>query len=94
MDDANDELRPADLLIRFLQGWGEGRNGISIRGKNAKSLRWFIVPHLTLLPGLQFTLAGVIGVPARFYEVPAIRWFYGVLSYMRVETNCLGSELL
>ncbi|CAM9260310.1 unnamed protein product, partial [Hapterophycus canaliculatus] len=82
------------MCDRFLQGWGEGRDDISSDGKNDQIVRWFGVPHLTLLPGLQFTLAGIIGVPARFYEVPAIRWFYGVLSYMQVDTPYFAPAML
>lgn len=39
-------------------------------------------PHRTLLPGLQFILAGTIGKPAAFYVVPAVRFSYAVLSYV------------
>lgn len=41
-----------------------------------------VFPHTTLLPGLQFSLAGIVGKPDTFYSVPAIRFAYEVLSYM------------
>lgn len=36
----------------------------------------------TLLPGLQFSLAGIIGRPDSFFCVPAVRFAYIVLSYL------------
>lgn len=39
-------------------------------------------PHRTLMPGLQFVLAGVIGKPDTFFVVPAVRFSYGLLSYL------------
>lgn len=63
---------------RFLQGWDAGE------GTKTGRLRAFSVPHETLLPGLQFTLAGIIGAPATYYEVPAIRFSYDLLAYLYV----------
>lgn len=40
------------------------------------------MPHATVLPGLQFTLAEIIGKPATFYKIPTIRFIYELLSYM------------
>lgn len=40
------------------------------------------LPHSTLLPGLQFTLAGIIGKPVAFYVVPAVRFIFELLSYL------------
>lgn len=39
-------------------------------------------PHSTLLPGLQFSLAGIIGKPDAFFVVPAVRFAYMLLSYV------------
>lgn len=66
------------LYLRFLQGWDAGE------GTKTGRLRAFSVPHETLLPGLQFTLAGIIGAPATYYEVPAIRFSYDLLAYLYV----------
>lgn len=40
------------------------------------------VPHLTILPGLQFTLAGILGKPETFYQVPVIRFIFEIFSYV------------
>lgn len=54
---------------RFLQGW-------KIEGKT--------LPHRAVLPGMQFTLAGIMGKPSSYYVVPAIRMFFVVFNYMWV----------
>lgn len=38
--------------------------------------------YRTVFPGLQFTLAGVIGKPVSYYVVPAIRMVFVVISYL------------
>ncbi|CAM9397930.1 unnamed protein product [Ectocarpus fasciculatus] len=48
---------------------------------NDKPKRWTI-PHSTILPGLQFSLAGVLGKPETFYEVPAIRFVFEIFTYL------------
>lgn len=63
-------------VARFLQGWENG-DEIGIQRSEYPTL-----PHVTLLPGLQFLLAGIIGKPSAFYEVPAVRFTYELLSYM------------
>ena len=40
------------------------------------------VPHLTILPGLQFSLAGILGKPETFYQIPVIRFIFEILSYL------------
>lgn len=45
-------------------------------------LDWSIFPHRTVLPGLQFSLAGVIGKPETFYSVPAVLFAMEMLSYL------------
>lgn len=40
------------------------------------------VPQRTVFPGLQFTLAGIMGKPDKYYVVPAIRMAFVVMSYM------------
>lgn len=62
---------------RLLQGWDAGSGmapGITL-------VEW-ILPHRTILPGLQFILAGILGKPETFYEVPVIRFMFETLSYM------------
>ncbi|CAM9267068.1 unnamed protein product [Ectocarpus sp. 4 AP-2014] len=48
---------------------------------NDKPKRWTI-PHSTILPGLQFSLAGVLGKPETFYQVPAIRFVFEIFTYL------------
>ena len=45
-------------------------------------LKWSRFPHVTLLPGLQFSLAGIIGKPQTFYQARAKspRWVHVLLS--------------
>lgn len=45
-------------------------------------LNWSRFPHVTLLPGLQFSLAGIIGKPQTFYQARAKspRWVHVLLS--------------
>lgn len=38
----------------------------------------------TVLPGLQFILAGIIGKPVSYYVVPMIRMAFVVINYMYV----------
>ena len=40
------------------------------------------VQHRTVFPGLQFTLAGIMGKPDKYYIVPAIRMAFVVMSYL------------
>lgn len=53
---------------------GNNDGGVNLLGLSGR--------NLTILPALQFTLAGVIGNPTKFYEVPAIRFAYDLLSYL------------
>ena len=62
----------------MLQGW-EGGNGKMALGKQNDPGKF---PHRTVFPGLQFSLAGIIGKPETFYEVPLIRFMFEILSYM------------
>ena len=64
------------VLASFLQGW-DVEDGIVAPAELASSF-----PHSTLLPGLQFTLAGIIGKPVAFYVVPAVRFMFELLSYL------------
>ena len=43
---------------------------------------WNDFPRCTILPGLQFLLAGIIGKPETFYEVPAILFTFELFSYL------------
>lgn len=62
-------------FYRLLQGWD--RASMKIPSESPTGF-----PHITLLPGLQFSLAGIIGKPETFYLVPAVRFFYETVSYM------------
>lgn len=64
-------------LHRFLQGVSVDDTNEVCTGRVSRS-----IPHTTLLPGLQFSLAGIVGKPETFYTVPAVRFAYEVLSYM------------
>ncbi|CAB1096081.1 unnamed protein product [Ectocarpus sp. CCAP 1310/34] len=73
-----------DRLLRFLQGWNptdmspeEQPRGRSTRRSDRNKL-----PHTTVLPMLQFSLAGLIGKPAVFYNVPAVRFALEFLHYL------------
>lgn len=39
-------------------------------------------PHSTVLPLLQFSLAGIIGKPDTFFNVPANRFAFEFLQFM------------
>ena len=41
-----------------------------------------MIPHLSVLPGLQFSLAGILGKPGTFYNVPVIRFVFEIFSYL------------
>ena len=59
---------PRDVSpVRLLQGWRIKSNSF---------------PHYTVLPGLQFTLAGIMGKPVSYYVVPAIRMLFIVINYL------------
>ncbi|CAM9252147.1 unnamed protein product, partial [Ectocarpus sp. 8 AP-2014] len=73
------------FLLRFLQGWDHPRS-------NDKSV-WYI-PHLTILPGLQFSLAGILGKPETFFKVPVIRFVYEIFSYLVMLVLFCSSVLL
>ncbi|CAM9566354.1 unnamed protein product, partial [Ascophyllum nodosum] len=62
-------------LLRFLQGWDR------VRGILAPAELATAFPHSTLLPGLQFTLAGIVGNPVTFV-VPAVRFMFELMSYI------------
>ena len=64
-------------LDRILQGW-DIRTPL-VRGKTSSS---FSFPHTTVLPGLQYSMAGVIRKPEVFFLVPSVRFFYETFSYM------------
>lgn len=40
------------------------------------------LPHRTVLPMLQFSLAGVIGKPDIFFNVPAVRFAFEFLQFL------------
>lgn len=67
---------PSLYPVRFLQGWTR------IDDNTDGGPGWMVLPHTTILPGLQFTLAGMIGKPSFYYEIPFIRFLYELLSYM------------
>ncbi|CAN0416276.1 unnamed protein product [Ascophyllum nodosum] len=80
-------------LLRFLQGWNPGRDDTTSdvqdnleteKSGNAgkEPLDWNDFPRSTILPGLQFLLAGIIGKPETFYEVPAMLFTFELFSYL------------
>lgn len=40
------------------------------------------LPHRTILPGLQFMLAGIVGKPETYYRLPAVRFAFEIWSYI------------
>lgn len=40
------------------------------------------LPHRTVLPMLQFSLAGIIGKPDTFFNVPAVRFAFEFLQFL------------
>lgn len=72
----SDRCISAFVLTRYLQGW-DVQGGIVAPAELASAF-----PHSTLLPGLQFALAGIIGKPVAFYVVPAVRFMFELLSYL------------
>lgn len=52
------------------------------RGKSKKPSDRNKLPHTTVLPMLQFSLTGLIGKPAVFYNVPAVRFAVEFLHYL------------
>lgn len=65
-----------NTVRRFLQGWDE-----DIRRGPGTPPPKTILPHRTILPGLQFTLAGILGKPATFYEIPIVRFAFSIFQY-------------
>lgn len=64
-------------LLRVLQGWETA--GIQ---SDATKLCWPTRPWDTVLPGLQFVLAGIIGKPEIYHEVPLVRFAFEVVGYL------------
>ena len=58
------------------------RRGPDLEDDDQKGYASRDIPHRTLLPGLQFSLAGILGKPETFYEVPAVRFAFEILSYV------------
>lgn len=50
--------------------------------RNTTCLEWSEFPHSTVIPGLQFFLAGIIGKPETFYDVPLVRFVFEVFSFL------------
>eukprot|EP00903_Cladosiphon_okamuranus_P014653 g13587.t1 len=94
------------FLLRFLQGWDHGckavRNIPSLwfPAKSAASIAGrpnscqLMIPHLTMLPGLQFSLAGILGKPGTFYKVPVMRFVFEIFSYLVMLVLFCSSVLL
>lgn len=58
-------------------------NGNSTNGNDdAQQLQQRKIPHSTILPGLQFSLAGIIGKPETFYQVPVIRFVFEIFGHL------------
>lgn len=74
---------------RFLQGWDHTHSKLKwnfpSRPRSEEKEDGDLprsIPHYTVLPGLQFSLAGVLGKPETFYQVPALRFAYHLLYYL------------
>lgn len=72
--------------LRLTEDEGQGRGETDKQGhegpqsKLPKKLLGF--PRTTVLPGLQFILAGIIGKPDQFFLVPFVRFFFDTSSYL------------
>lgn len=65
---------------RILQGWKSCSLAMgSVRDKESS---FFYFPHTSLIPGLQFSMAGIVGRPEEFFLVPSVRFFYETFSYL------------
>ena len=67
LEEASRNLEAAKIKLRKAQGY---------------KINPSLVPHTTILPGLQFWLAGLVGKPGTFYDVPAVRFAFELLSYL------------
>lgn len=67
-------MAPLIVFQRLLQGW-------YFRDFDRDGKQW-IFPHITIIPGLQFSLAGIVGKPETFYDIPAVRFAFEVFSYL------------
>ena len=67
LEDASRTLEAAKRRLRKINGYKSNPS---------------VVPHTTILPGLQFWLAGLVGKPGTFYDVPAVRFAFELLSYL------------
>ncbi|CAM9163107.1 unnamed protein product [Ectocarpus fasciculatus] len=54
---------------------------ILLQGANCAGL-WNTATSLTLLPGAQFTIAGLVGMPDQYYRVPAMRMLLDLAVYL------------
>lgn len=65
---------------RFLQGWESNR---MMRPWFSKGSSFFYrFPHTSVVPALQFVMAGAIGKPEDIFLVPRARFFYDIYSYL------------
>eukprot|EP00752_Nemacystus_decipiens_P006636 g5966.t1 len=84
-----------DFLLRFLQGWDvedmmDEQESMYQPDKHTNRAKWHMawrrrlaqLPHSTALPMLQFSLAGIIGKPDTFYNVPAVRFAFEFLQFL------------
>eukprot|EP00903_Cladosiphon_okamuranus_P014652 g13586.t1 len=104
----NEKFWSIAFLLRLLQGWDHESNlkwNIPIMGNKpltedladtstAKLRKQTRVPHTTMLPGLQFSLAGILGKPQTFYQVPVIRFIFEIFGYMVMLSMFCSSVLL
>lgn len=66
------------VTCRFVQGQGTTADTTQNHSHNQRE--WFY--GRTILPGLQFVLAGVIGKPDVVFGIPLIRFLFEALGYM------------
>ncbi|CAN0140980.1 unnamed protein product, partial [Scytosiphon promiscuus] len=95
--ESEEKFMSMDFLLRFLQGWDHIDSECKWNFPSARLPEpdkaekvckcgggvQRSIPHLTVLPGLQFSLAGILGRPDVFYQVPVIRFAFEILSYLR-----------
>lgn len=68
-----------DLLGRCLQGWDEDDMK---KGPGMTRPAETVLPYRTIFPAVQFVLAGIIGKPATYCQVPIVRFAFGIICHL------------
>lgn len=66
--------------LRVLQGSVPANTDLAA-DRERRPRRWEF-PHGTILPGLQFSLAGILGKPETYFQVPLVHFVFEMFSYV------------